>query len=323
MPGTIQIGDTTISLESLFSSMPVALALMDREGRHVALNQALASISGNQAAELLGRRVAELDPQSGRNIEENFRTFDAGGVVPDHEIRIGERTFHVAVQAVRDTSGYAFGLLAALTDISANKETERKLAEANQLLELHARLDHLTGIWNRRHFDDLILGEVRRSRREGLPLSLMLFDVDHFKGYNDCYGHSAGDECLRAIARAARDTLRRPSDKVCRYGGEEFAVVLPGTEADGALRLAEDLRSAVEGLGMEHVRNVCGCVTISLGLASLEGCQAQACTLHDDPDLAAAALCGHLVRSADQALYEAKGSGRNRVSLWSPREARA
>ncbi len=323
MPGTIQIGDTTITLESLFLSMPVAIALIDREGRHVGLNDALASISGNKAAELIGRKVAELDPQSGRNIAENFRVFDAGGTVPEHEIRIDDRTFHVAVQALRDGTGHAFGLLAALTDITASKQTERKLAEANKLLELHARMDHLTGAWNRRHFDDLILGEVRRSRREGLPLSLMIFDVDHFKGYNDCYGHSAGDECLRAIAQAARSTLRRPSDKVCRYGGEEFAVVLPGTEANGALGLAEDLREAVENLGLEHTRSACGRVTISLGLACMEGCQAQTCTLHDDPDLAVHTLRDHLVRSADQALYEAKGSGRNRVSLWNPREARA
>lgn len=301
----IRLEQASVSLEAIFSAMPVALALIDREGRHVALNQALASISGLTARELVGRKVSDLSPESGKNIEANFRQFDAGLEVPEHELGIGERVFHVAVKALRNDDAHAIGLMVAMTDISQQKETEQLLAEANARLENYARQDYLTELWNRRHFDDILERQISRALREHTPLSLVMLDVDNFKGYNDEYGHAAGDDCLRAVAGALRQSLRRPSDEPCRYGGEEFALLLPNTGVAGASLMAEYIRAAVERLQLAHARTTLGHVTISLGVASLDATGQDAQSMRNA-----------LVRSADQALYAAKNAGRNAVRVW-------
>ena len=141
----------------------------------------------------------------------------------------------------------------------------RKLDDANQELTRLSSLDGLTGISNRRQFDETLLREWRRLGRQGRPLSMLLCDVDYFKQFNDGYGHQVGDECLKAVARTLKDTLRRPADLVARYGGEEFAVILPDTEITGALQVAEAMRSAVEGLNITHRYSKGGSVvTISI-----------------------------------------------------------
>jgi diguanylate cyclase (GGDEF)-like protein len=185
------------------------------------------------------------------------------------------------------------------------RAAERRLGNVVEELAIAARTDGLTGLANRRCFDEVLERESLRSARERLPLSLILIDVDRFKIFNDCYGHQAGDACLQEVAKAVSQAILRPGDLAARYGGEELAVLLPNTEESGARHIAERLRLAVQGLGVVHEGNPpIGCVTISLGCATL--------VVSPRPDGASGK---GLVAMADLALYEAKRGGRNRVVM--------
>lgn len=163
-------------------------------------------------------------------------------------------------------------------------------------------IDGLTGIANRRRFDDYLDQEFRRGARNEYPVSLLMLDIDEFKIYNDSFGHQKGDECLKAVAAEIRDQSRRPSDLVARYGGEEFAVILPDTPLVAAEMLAEKIRAGIEGLGIAHPgAPAAPYVTISIGAASTE-------------DTGIAALTD-LIEGADKCLYRAKETGRNRVCI--------
>ncbi|MBI5165902.1 MAG: diguanylate cyclase [Magnetospirillum sp.] len=170
----------------------------------------------------------------------------------------------------------------------------------DMLVELSFQ-DGLTGIPNRRRFDTHLATEWKRSARLNGPLSLLLIDIDHFKLYNDHYGHIAGDDCLRRVAQALKASTHRPTDLVARYGGEEFACILPETGADGAEAIAHHMQDAVRTLAIPHARSLVSTqVTISLGLAS--------CVAEGDTGRAE-----DLIRRADAALYAAKLGGRNRL----------
>ncbi|MFC4298783.1 diguanylate cyclase [Castellaniella hirudinis] len=178
-------------------------------------------------------------------------------------------------------------------------ERTQALVEANQRLVGLSLTDSLTGLANRRHFDEVLARESERSRRSRLPMSLLMLDVDWFKHYNDQYGHPAGDVVLSQVARVLLDSVRRPGDLAARYGGEEFALILPGLNLDAAQGLAALIRDAVEALAIAHEHGLSGRVTISVGVAEL--------------DLDDAHGAGTLVGRADAALYRAKAGGRNRV----------
>ena len=182
-------------------------------------------------------------------------------------------------------------------------EMSRDLASANRELEKLSRQDGLTGIANRRYFDSYLVTEVRRAAREKAAVSLILSDVDHFKAFNDCYGHQAGDDCLRRVAAALSSAGRRPADLAARYGGEEFAMVLPGTVLDGAVDVAQAVSRVIGGLAIPHARSaVDQNVTLSQGVVSLV------------PEKESA--CEDLIQHADQALYQAKQQGRNRYVVF-------
>lgn len=177
-----------------------------------------------------------------------------------------------------------------------------RLQERNAVLTELAERDGLTGISNRRHFEEALQREIARAARSGKPLSLIMLDVDYFKKYNDQYGHVAGDNCLQQIAAALPGSLDRPSDFPARYGGEEFIVLLPETDGDGAFQVAERIRCAIVALDIEHAGNPSGVVTVSLGV----------CTVLIDAGAPPAPET--LVEQADCQLYQAKRLGRNRVS---------
>lgn len=183
-------------------------------------------------------------------------------------------------------------------------ETQRQLAAANRVLERLASMDGLTGLPNRRYFDATLDREWRRLQRVGRPLALIAMDIDHFKAYNDTYGHAKGDDCLKALSAAIRDSLQRGGDFVARCGGEEFVAVLADTDAEGGRRTAERLCEHVAALRIPH-RGHEGAdwVTVSAGVAA---------TVPDSRTNAEA-----LMQAADRALYAAKHAGRNRVALGS------
>jgi diguanylate cyclase (GGDEF)-like protein len=178
----------------------------------------------------------------------------------------------------------------------------RNVAEANRVLSNMANKDGLTGLANRRSFDHLLDQEWQRTQRARQPLALLMLDVDHFKKYNDMYGHQAGDECLRLIARELHRVTQRPGDVAARYGGEEFVVVLPNTDEDGAHEVARRIVDAVQTLSLAHLHNVPALVvTVSVGVS----CIVPNSTATSDA----------LISSADFALYRAKETGRNRACL--------
>ena len=180
--------------------------------------------------------------------------------------------------------------------------SELQLREANALLSELSFRDSLTGLYNRRHFDEVFDTEWRRSLRTGRPLALLMIDVDCFKALNDNYGHQRGDECLREVARVLEEQPRRGHDIVARFGGEEFAVLLPGADVPGALRIAHSVRGAVEALQLEHRHSRVGdFVTVSVGVCSRIPRQEESAS--------------DLLYEADMALYLAKQLGRNRVEL--------
>lgn len=192
-------------------------------------------------------------------------------------------------------SGRPSEILLVIRDISERKALEARLAE-------EALTDGLTGLANRRAFDEALEREWRRAGRDRQALSLVLLDLDCFKSFNDLYGHPEGDAALRRAALAVKAALKRPGDFVARYGGEELAIILPGAGAAGSARVAEMIREAVEGLLTPHAGSPWGRVTASLGVASAGG------AVHDTMRSPEA-----LVLAADSALYRAKAAGRNRV----------
>lgn len=183
------------------------------------------------------------------------------------------------------------------------KMQDTQLQEANRDLEDLARHDSLTGVANRRDFDEELELECERANRGGTPLALLMIDVDFFKPYNDIKGHQAGDVCLTSVAQAIQNTLRRPGDLVARYGGEEFAVVLPVTTLEGAIERAEDIRKAVKQLAIHNpAPQVNGPITISVGVASVWSGASKV-----EPET--------IISAADAALYRAKNDGRDCVRI--------
>lgn len=242
---------------------------------------------------------------------------DIETIVVDDEIREYEVKYSPIRDEIGDVVGAAYvardvttrlkaerGLKTALEHLEqARQETEQanlQLMQANGELLRKANQDGMTSIANRRYFDEYLANEWRRAVRQHEPIALIFADVDFFKKYNDHYGHQAGDDCLRQVAQTMAQQLRRPADLLARYGGEEFVVLLPGTSLPGAVFIAESMRMAIERLGLPHVASeTANCVTLSLGVASIVPTEAMA--------------EGFLIYGADQALYIAKKSGRNRV----------
>ena len=183
------------------------------------------------------------------------------------------------------------------------EERTSDLQEANKKLEELSRRDGLTGLYNRRMFDQCLDREWSRARRSGESITLIMCDIDFFKRYNDTYGHIAGDDCIRLAARTIETHLKRSMDIATRYGGEEFAVILPGTNLQGGTALAESIRAALAEKALEHSQSPHGVLTMSFGVASAIPCANGYESLPES-----------LVTEADAALYASKNTGRNRVT---------
>ncbi len=270
------------------------------------MSPATFNLSGYLPEELIGRHfTSNVHPGDRPVIIQAFRKLLAG--TP----RITEvcRTLHKNGSVVwiegqsslicNSVTGEAEEIITVARDITARKHVEEALAAANEALAEQALTDGLTGLVNRRHFDQTLEREWRRAGREASPLSLLLLDADCFKLYNDRYGHPMGDQVLRSIAASIQAKLRRPGDVGARYGGEEFTVILPHTYPDGAIQVAEAIRNAVAAQRIPHEHGPAGIVTVSVGAASIIP--------------SSGTTMASLLANADQALYAAKSGGRNQT----------
>lgn len=299
-------------MERIFNTSPDAV-LISRlsDGKCVHVNHVFLRLSGFSEEELLGHTTVELgvwtNPDDRAKVVADLR--DRGSCEDLETVyrRKDGTLFHgLFCGRIVEMSGEPH-MVSFTRDITERKLVEEQIRELVRQLELEkgdamkdARTDSLTGIQNRRSFDDALHDEYQRFTRGKAPLSLILLDVDYFKNFNDAYGHVVGDECLQRIAGAMRHFARRTQDRVARYGGEEFAVILPETDAEGAGTVAESLRLGIEALSIPHSRScIADHVTVSLGVATA----LPEDNVHETD----------LVTLADQALYRAKELGRNRV----------
>ncbi|NHZ78639.1 diguanylate cyclase [Massilia sp. CCM 8695] len=212
--------------------------------------------------------------------------------LPDRLELLARVRYHSAAHISRLQRDEAFRFL---------RESQHQLAQANIELQKFAALDGLTGIANRRRFDDVIDLEWQRGQREQSALSVLMCDIDCFKAYNDSFGHLPGDLCLKTTAAVLTEHLKRPADLAARYGGEEFAVILPETDLAGARVVADAVRTHLEKLAMDNPQAPGGIVTMSIGVASVVPSRTD--------------TAEQLIARADKALYAAKTAGRNRVCV--------
>lgn len=202
------------------------------------------------------------------------------------------------------------------SEVNRREILEESLRDINQQLEAQSQVDGLTQIANRRHFDQQLYREWYAARRQQTPLSLLLLDVDFFKQYNDCYGHQQGDRCLQQLAQTAHQSISRSEDLVARYGGEEFVLLLPNTDIEGAVNVAQRLQAAIAALGIPHAQSrISAHVTVSIGIATWMA------FISADAADGQPISCEVLLSMADKALYNAKAQGRDRYTVfqsWDP-----
>lgn len=304
-------------LESVLGAINVGAVVLDAERRVVLWNRWMAQHSGYLPEAVLGQDFFALLPElNGKRIDSAVQqalrdNFPAVLSQTLHKAPFplfagaaakaaGERMQQAVAVTPLEVAGLRRHCLIQITDVSVAVNRERLLRD--QALELRSQTfsDGLTGIANRRHFDVAMDKEIRRAKRAGTPLSLLMIDIDCFKAYNDHYGHQQGDDSLVRVARALAEMLQRPLDLIARYGGEEFAVILPEMDSEQGLQMAEAMRTRIAELNIPHIGGTpAGRVTISIGIATRE------------PDSAAEVPA--LIGAADRALYMAKRAGRDRV----------
>lgn len=291
-----QLLEKPFLIKELFDAIPVALALVGRDGRYISVNKALSAFAGLEPSDLVGEKITKVSHSAALNSMEDFKRFDAGEDTPDHELILNGRFYQVSVHPLRDAKGLVLAEMIALTDISKLKETETQLLEANHKLSRLASQDTLTSLFNTRAYYEAAEEIFLLAQRTHAPFSTLFLDLDHFKQINDTYGHSTGDIVLSQVAKCIKETCRT-SDVIGRVGGEEFSVFLPETDHSGAMALAEKLRHKIEQLTILVEENSLT-ITVSIGVASnKEHYQSVA----------------DIQRDADHAMYYAKKTGRNKV----------
>lgn len=301
---------------SLMEHLAVATFVLDLDGKVIIWNRACQRLTGVAASEVLGtsdhwkafydhrretladlillHRTGETDSlyaiNYGSGTIRNGLSAENWCEMPGIE---GRHYLAIDSGPIYDDKGELIAVVETIRDITVQKK-------AQTALELLAMRDGLTGLANRRCFDQTLELEWRRCKREQKSLALLIIDVDNFKHYNDTHGHLGGDDCLKRIADVLAKTVHRGGDLVARYGGEEFAVILPDPKRDGAMAVAERIRCAVEELSTSETPDAAAKhITVSIGVATTKGVTGKDITT--------------LIATADKALYEAKNTGRNRV----------
>lgn len=291
----------------LFENTGTATILVEKNMKIAMVNSQFLELIGYTRDEIVGKkRLSEFIERSNLYRIKRFHAKQKAKGLPlptEYECLIVDRKKnlkHVFMKSY--TPPGQSSSIVSFFDITNRKEAEKALQEAHEKLRLISIIDELTQVANRRQFNERLYREWNRLRREGLPLAMIMCDVDCFKLYNDNYGHQNGDRCLRAIADTIRETVKRSIDLVARYGGEEFAIIMPNTDTEGAFHVAESIRLAVEGLEIPNRASTIGpIITLSLGVSSMIP------TTTQPPDA--------LIKDADNALYEAKRQGKNRTVI--------
>ena len=290
-------------LRLLAESCTDVIVHLDADFRRRYVSPACRDLLGYEPAELLGRHPREtVHPDDWPALQAALTCLGKGEQSPGLTYRSRNKNGRYIWLELRGRNlAGDDGYVVVLRDVTLRKHAEEQLAKANRILEMLALQDSLTGLANRRAFDEALLREFRRTVREGASLALLLIDADHFKDYNDIYGHPAGDAALCAIANAVRRSLQRSGDFAARYGGEEIVVLLPSTDHGGAKALAERIRQQVRSLDLEHVGSPHRIVTVSAGAAAIH------------PPIGGHSRPADLLDAADHALYAAKAYGRDQV----------
>lgn len=280
-------------LENVIVNAPIGIVTTDMECRVTLMNELARGLfcmdgrkdpAGMQLETLVSN--PDLVTRSLRRVLE----YEEERLIFETEIARGgaQTVSRFTVTLLRDDNFTPMGLLIMCEDVTEQRQLQRELQRKNEELERFSITDYLTGLYNHRHFHTEIRSEITRARRYGVPLALLMLDIDMFKRYNDAYGHQKGDEVLTCIGRIVRGTIRGGVDSAYRYGGEELAVILPMTKLEAARDVAERIRAAVE---------IESGVTVSIGVAELQ-----------PKDTAET-----LTKRADDMLYRAKDDGRNLV----------
>jgi diguanylate cyclase (GGDEF)-like protein/PAS domain S-box-containing protein len=284
------------------------IVLMALEGERHYVSPAVVEVLGWQPEEMLGgsfrQTVHPEDAPHFAQLLQDCREGKPTGVLAYRcRTKGGDyRWLETNPRLYRDPlTGEPAGIVSVIRDIADRKTAEEELSRAFRMVENLASIDGLTGIANRRRFDETLDREWRRAQREGTELSVVMLDVDHFKLFNDLYGHLRGDDCLRQIADSVREVATYVADLPARYGGEEFAVILPHTSRSGALKVCTRILCTVRSRHIVHEGNPHGVVTVSAGCVTL--------VPNDSSSYVA------MLQAADSALYRAKALGRNRIEV--------
>ena len=292
---------------SLAETSRDVLVLAELDGNRVYVSPSAEELTGFSAEELLEQTIFDdVHPEDQIDFRTMFTNLLAGETTSPLAYRIlrKDATYHwIEVNARLSAKGdgdQAQNLVFVMRDIADRKEAEERLLAAFRVAEKLALVDGLTGLANRRLFDETLAREWQRSMRERTAISLIMIDVDVFKSFNDLYGHLAGDECLRMVADEVRNSIMRTTDLLARFGGEEFVGVLPNTSGEAAEKVGERARKAVEIRQIPHAGSRHGVVTISVGIATVVP--------------AFDSEVNSLIEAADAALYRAKAEGRNRCA---------
>jgi diguanylate cyclase (GGDEF)-like protein/PAS domain S-box-containing protein len=282
------------------------IILADLKGHRDYVSAACESMGGWKPEDLIRQGSLDLvHPLDLPRAEAALQALYAGSEGQIIELRVQKTDgnylwIEASLRLIRDPiTKVATGILNILRDISERKASQDQLQQAYNAVEALAITDGLTGLANRRRFDQYLTSEWRRSMREHTPFSLLMIDADLFKAYNDTCGHPRGDNALKQIAEACMDVVSRPGDLVARYGGEEFSVILPNTDAKGASRVATEICESLRNRSLPHAASPHGILTVSIGCATMVPSLGQHASM--------------LLEHADQALYRAKHQGRNQV----------
>jgi len=299
-----------IEFDQIFDAVADPTWVVNEQYEVVRINRAFLDLIGiKERVTALSKKCYELFPSPSCHIarcplKHIRKTKQRLEIEEEREISPGRKVpFLVTAMPLFGLASELVGMVQHFTDITERKRYEDALRQANRELEQLAAVDALTGLANRRIFDERLHAEWALMAREQQPFSIIICDIDFFKNYNDYYGHQSGDACLKAVAKCIKSAVQRPADLAARFGGEEFSILLPNTHSGGACYLAEKIRTGIYSMKLQHARSpVSDSVTICLGVA----------TVVPSTDCNGAEK---LLKAADQALYASKMNGRNRVTV--------